>query len=220
MKRSICYTCDMDDASAECAAVARWHHHHAFAGFEQWLDGVAKARPQAPDTWRVLLGTEVAFVRQRGALPAGLDSSDVDGCYADRCLRGEVPTRAHNLHDLLNALVWARFPRAKRALCARQVSLARERGPAPAGQQRLRSREQDAAAMLDEGGMLLGPTTRAVFGHAALEDAVLGRPLRPFLLHVPSDDFDDALATLLADPQPIPRVRARHAVLGAERSAG
>jgi hypothetical protein len=84
----------------------------------------------------------------------------------------------------------------------------------------VRSREQDAAAMLDEGGMLLGPTTRAVFGHAALEDAVLGRPLRPFLLHVPSDDFDDALATLLADPQPIPRVRARYAVLGAERSAG
>src|ERR1041385_3771923 len=30
--------------------------------------------------------------------------------------RGEVPTRPENLHDLLNALVWAAFPRTKLAL--------------------------------------------------------------------------------------------------------
>jgi hypothetical protein len=202
------------------ADVARWQQHHAFAGFEPWLDGVARAQAQAPETWQALLRSEVAFVAQRGPLPAGLDPDDVDGCYADRCLRGAVPTRANNLHDLLNALVWARFPRAKQALCARHIVLASARERTPAGQQRLRSREQDAAAMLDEGGMLLGPTRRAVFGHAALEDAVLGRPLRPFLLHLPSDDLDGALAALLADPQPLPRVRARHAVLGAARVFG
>lgn len=194
--------------------VARWQQHHAFAGFEPWLDGVAQASAQAPESWQALLHAEVAFVTQRGPLPAGLDPDDVDGCYADRCLRGEVPSRPNNLHDLLNALVWARFPRAKRALCARHIALASARARTPPGQQRLRTREQDAAAMLDEGGMLLGPTTRAVFGHAALEDAVLGRPLRPFLLYLPDDDLDGALAALLADPQPIPRVRARKLVLG------
>lgn len=195
-------------------ACEQWAQLSAFASYEPWLAGVAVAQTQRPLLWQALLRTDVAFVEQRTALPAGLDPDDVDGCYADRCLRGAVPTRANNLHDLLNALVWARFPRAKRALCARHLRLARARERTPAGQQRLRTREQDAAAMLDEGGMLLGPTTRAVFGHAVLEDAVLGRRLRPFLLHLPDDDLDTALALLLADPQPLPRVRERHAVLG------
>jgi hypothetical protein len=200
--------------SAETVDVARWSAHPAFAGFERWLSPLALAQPQAPTGWQALLGTDVAFVLQRGALPAGLDADDIDGSYADRCLRGEVPTRPHNLHDLLNALVWARFPRAKLALCERHMAVARARERTPPGTQRLRSREQDAAAMLDEGGMLLGPTTRAVFGHATLEDAVRDRPLRPFLLHLPTDDLDDALAALLRDPRPIPRVRARDDVLG------
>ena len=156
--------------------------------------------------------TSVAFDAQAGKLKAGLDASDVDGSYADCCVRGTVPTRRDNLHDLLNALVWARFPRAKHALSLRQVALARARdavvGP------RVRTREQDACAMVDEGGMVVGPARRAIFGHAALEDAILGRGLRPFVLHVASDDFDDALAAVFADPQPLPRVRERHVLLG------
>jgi hypothetical protein len=198
----------------ETVDVAHWGAHPAFAGFERWLGPLAQAQPLAPEMWQALLGTDVAFVQQRGSLPAGLDVDDIDGSYADRCLRGDVPTRSHNLHDLLNALIWARFPRAKRALCERHIAIARTRERTPAGTQRLRSREQDAAAMLDEGGLVLGPTTRAVFGHATLEDAVRGRPLRPFLLHLPTDDLDDALAALLKDPQPIPRIRARDEVLG------
>lgn len=184
-----------------------WASHWAFAGYGPWLSSLAVAQPRPPDTWQGVLGTAIAFAREERSLPAGLDSVDVDGSYADCCLRGAVPTRRDNLHDLLNALVWARFPLAKRALCERQVALARARPPSTG--QRLRTREQDSAAMLDEGGMLLGPTTRAVFGHAALEDAVVGRPLRPFLLQLPSDDLDVSLATLLADPQPLPRMRGR-----------
>lgn len=203
---------------AAAPALEAAFQHHAFAGFDPWLEAIARAQSQAPETWQALLQCEVAFVTQRGPLPAGLDPDDVEGCYADRCLRGEVPTRPNNLHDLLNALVWARFPRAKHALCARHINLASARARTPPGQQRLRTREQDAAAMLDEGGMLLGPTTRAVFGHATLEDAVLGRPLRPFLLHLPNDNLDASLAALLADPHPIPRVRARHMVLGTDNA--
>ena len=67
--------------------------------------------------------------------------------------------------------------------------------------------------MLDEGGVVLGPTQQAIFGHAALEDAVMGCNLRPFMVHVDTDDLDAGLARLLARPQPIPRVRERHLVL-------
>ena len=157
------------------------------------------------------------FETQRGRLRAGLDASDVDGSYADRCVDGVVPTRSDNLHDLLNALVWARFPQAKRALSARQVALARARAPSSSSSLRVRTREQDSCAMVDEGGMVLGTTTQAVFGHAALEDAVLGRDLRPFLIHVDGDDLDAALAAVFRADAPLPRVRERQSVLADRR---
>jgi len=70
--------------------------------------------------------------------------------------RGEVPTRPGSLHDLMNALVFARFPRAKRAVHARQRRLVAarfdERGERAVPH---RSKEQDAIAMIDEGGVAL-----------------------------------------------------------------
>jgi hypothetical protein len=75
--------------------------------------------------------------------------------------------------------VWGVFPRAKAALHGRQhrailASL-------PPGSTRLpgaRSREHDALALLDEGGVVLLETTRGrvglVFGHALYEGLVLG----------------------------------------------
>jgi hypothetical protein len=90
-----------------------------------------------------------------------------------------VPTRPRSWHDFLNALVWGRFPRAKRALHERQhgelVS------SVPAGAKHLpgaRSREHDALALLDEGGVVLlaahGSRIGVVFGHALYEGLVLG----------------------------------------------
>src|SRR5262249_38351080 len=88
-----------------------------------------------------------------------------------------VPTRRGSSHDLLNALVWATFPRAQRALHARQPRAITSRlGPdlrLPGG----RTRDQDAVAMLDEGGVVLlqggGETPfRIVFGHAIYERLV------------------------------------------------
>ncbi len=52
-------------------------------------------------------------VLQRGKLP-------FEAQYEPRCyLKGEVPTRADNWHDLLNALVWLTFPKTKAVLNAR-----------------------------------------------------------------------------------------------------
>jgi hypothetical protein len=79
--------------------------------------------------------------RRRGPRPMQYDACIV--------LRGEVPTRANSLHDLMNALVWATFPRSKRAIHERQVRLGAPARP------RARSPEGDAVAMLDEGGIVI-----------------------------------------------------------------
>lgn len=68
--------------------------------------------PQQPIVVRN--GLPLRFVPQQyGKLP-------FESGYEPRCyLRGEVQTRADNWHDLLNALVWRVFPRAKAAINAR-----------------------------------------------------------------------------------------------------
>ena len=60
---------------------------------------------------------------------------------------GEVPTRADTWHDILNALVWLRFPRFKAALnAAHGDALCKETGP-------VRGRRRDALTVLDESGV-------------------------------------------------------------------
>jgi hypothetical protein len=71
-------------------------------------------------------------------------------------LHGEVPCVGSSYHDFLNALVWAAFPRAKRALHARQYrALEAWLPPASAQLPNRRTREQDALALFDEGGAVL-----------------------------------------------------------------
>jgi hypothetical protein len=124
---------------------------------------------------------------------------DADALYDGRItLEGFVPTRARSWHDVMNALVWASFPIAKRALHRRQYAAAKRRIGEP--RRRLpgtRTPEEDALTMLDEGGELsiveetVGPDAvaslapdaaapRLVFGHALLEHALVGcRTARP-----------------------------------------
>jgi len=91
-----------------------------------------------------------------------------------------VPTRARSWHDLMNALVWGTFPRAKRALHARQHRAITARvDPGARTLPPARTRELDALALLDEGGVVLpaGDVARAVvFGHAIYESLALGVP--------------------------------------------
>lgn len=91
-----------------------------------------------------------------------------------------VPTRPRMWHDFLNALVWATFPRAKLALHARQHR-AIERWLPPGATQlpNARTRELDALALVDEGGVLLlelgDRSVSILFGHALFEGLVLGQ---------------------------------------------
>src|SRR5687768_3723249 len=56
-------------------------------------------------------------------------------------LRGEIPTRPRNAHDLLNALVWAAFPEAKLALSRALADVQRERAAGRASLPATRTRE-------------------------------------------------------------------------------
>jgi len=116
-------------------------------------------------------------------------------------LDAEVPTRGGCWHDLMNALVWGTFPRSKLALHTRQHRAIEARvAPGARTLPATRSRELDALALFDEGGVALlapdptrlrsapargrrpisGPELASddvdavVFGHAIYESLVLG----------------------------------------------
>lgn len=99
---------------------------------------------------------------------------DRNALYDAQIVAGIVPTRARCWHDFSNAMVWATFPRAKRSLHARQHRAVQ--AWIPEGAIRLpgaRSREMDALALLDEGGVVQVGDVPVVFGHALYEGAAL-----------------------------------------------
>jgi hypothetical protein len=105
---------------------------------------------------------------------------DLGALYDARIVHdGVVPTRPRSWHDFLNALVWGTFPRAKRALHERQHrELVSRVAPDAKRLPGTRSREHDALALLDEGGVVQAVTPAGemgiVFGHALYEGLVLG----------------------------------------------
>ncbi|MEZ4329800.1 MAG: DUF3025 domain-containing protein [Polyangiales bacterium] len=103
---------------------------------------------------------DVSAPRRRGRLRERASLYD-----ASITERGVLPTRAANWHDLFNVVIWAAFPRTKRALHARQYRRLCER--VPAHFQRLpgaRTPEQSALTQLDEGGLLLCVPDHAPIG--------------------------------------------------------
>jgi hypothetical protein len=144
----------------------------------------------------------------------------VDKMYDARIVAGEVPTRQGSWHDFVNALVWGTFPRSKRALHERQHAVVR--AWVPEGALRLpnaRTREHDALALIDEGGVLETAAGPIVFGHALYEGLALGVramvaraiPL-PMPERAPADlaALDERFALWLRDeelyPERLPRV--------------
>lgn len=129
--------------------------HPAFAPYRALIDamGLEQALPSpTPDCFGALnaqaaaLGTRNSNgLRLRFFAPDGrLSARD----YETHILHtGEVPTRADTWHDVLNALVWLRFPRFKSALNAAHVAaVAGETGST-------RGRRRDALTVLDESGV-------------------------------------------------------------------
>ncbi|MFO0615055.1 MAG: DUF3025 domain-containing protein [Polyangiaceae bacterium] len=166
---------------------------------------------------RASMRFERAAPRPRRAARRAQD--DTRPSYDERIAEGVVPTRAENLHDLMNAVVWAAFPRAKRAIHAIQLAHLRASIDRSA-----RSPAHDTIAMLDEGGVLFAgspdePRGMIVVGHAILEHTLTrSRPVFGLGVEVeridrPLDELDRELAGMLDSPgrfvshRSFPRVR-------------
>lgn len=158
----------------------------------------------------------VCFERQLPVKRARGAPIDRSALYDARIVRGAVPTRERDWHDFLNALVWATFPRAKLALHTRQHALIEAWIPPGATTlPNARTREQDAFAVLDEGGIVLlraGDRELPVpFGHAFFEGLVLGSsPMvtRALPVDVPALPSGPREAIALAEDALVARIAA------------
>jgi DUF3025 family protein len=125
-------------------------------------------------------GAAIRFVaqppRRRGAAP------DLADLYDERIFtKGEVPSRAATWHDFFNMLVWVSFPATKRAINARQRRALRAWvDPAARRLPSARTPEQDALAMIDEGGALVA--SRGPLAEDRVPEAVARGEARVLLL--------------------------------------
>lgn len=173
----------------------------AFEGFDSWpTTEDYTALVQAVRTARGLTLPPLGFhpmrkkPRRQKRGPVVLDEL-YDGSIA---LRGQVPCLDASYHDLFNALVFAALPRSKHALHSRQFRALRERvTPGSLRLPAVRTREQDALTVFDEGGSVLVVDAQSspallntrepiaieglagvelvTFGHALLEHAFYGQ---------------------------------------------
>ncbi|MGH8617351.1 MAG: DUF3025 domain-containing protein [Burkholderiales bacterium] len=100
------------------------------------------------DRWPVCAELNTAFAARAGVrfVPPTDDGLDYEARVA---ARSEVATREGNWHDLFNALMWAAFPRAKRALSRRHAA-----GRGQEARAGTRGAARDAATVLDESGVI------------------------------------------------------------------
>lgn len=112
-----------------------------FPGLEE-LNAQLLAHPITVQT-----GRELRFVEQAAGKLA------FEAQYEPRCyLTGEVQTRRDNWHDLLNALVWLTFPKAKAAINARHYRALTASAPQTHSQ---RGTTRDTNTLLDESGVIV-----------------------------------------------------------------
>ena len=117
--------------------LAAWREYAALLEGPHW-PSIAALNADLP------VAADTRFVAQTPALLA-------DGLHYEQRIaeRGEIATREGNWHDLLNALIWLRYPALKQALNQRQVAEVARMGP------KLRSRSQYALTHFDEAGIIV-----------------------------------------------------------------
>jgi hypothetical protein len=117
--------------------LAAWREYADLLEGAQWpsIAALNQALPADADTH---------FVAQTPALLA-------DGLHYEQRIaeRSDIATREGNWHDLLNALIWLRYPQLKQALNQRQVAEVARMGP------KQRSRSQYALTHFDEAGVIV-----------------------------------------------------------------
>jgi hypothetical protein len=192
-------------------AAARLEH------LEDWPAPADLSRLFPPDLGEPPVRFELATPK-----PRRRRASAEPGYDAQIALERIVPTRARSWHDLLNALVWVTFPRAKLALHARQHRMIAARVGDDLRLPGARTKEQDAVAMLDEGGVVVLRGARAeesvvVFGHAIYEGlACNGPPNVRGAAHVVEVEAiePDASARVAAADRALARLLSREVPIG------
>lgn len=124
--------------------------HPAFEPYRELIDTLQLARGIPPVEAFNAMAAQRGIRQSRGlplrfVVPAGrLAARDYERSILES---GAVPTRAGNIHDALNALVWLRFPHFKSALnAAHGEAIATEHTAE-------RGRRRDALTVLDESGV-------------------------------------------------------------------
>lgn len=121
----------------------------SFSNFNHWPDIENLNQLNADSIGKIVTKSHksIRFVPQAKA------TSEFVQQYEPRIyLTGEIQTRAHNWHDLFNALVWATYPRSKAALNQLHYhALLEERKH----HQEKRSALRDAATLIDESGVII-----------------------------------------------------------------
>jgi hypothetical protein len=127
----------IDPAGFGRMPLAAWREYSALIEGREWpsIDQLNERLPTA---------ASYRFTTQTPALLG-------DGLHYEQRIaeRGEIATREGNWHDLLNALVWLRYPSIKQTLNRRQVADIARVGP------KLRSRAQYALTHFDEAGVIV-----------------------------------------------------------------
>ena len=116
------------------------------------------------------LAVQAALVTESGRLVRFVPPARSDRYYEMHLFEtGQVHTRPDNWHDLLNALVWLAFPRAKARINAMHAA-------AIPGEGGKRGALRDLLTIFDEGGAIRTPTRILIFGHAVMEKALAPFP--------------------------------------------
>jgi hypothetical protein len=137
-----------------------WRRHRALRVLARaWPELAAPSPPS-----RAALAQRVALAGSELRLVA---PDDAPHGYEPAVDEGAVPTREGSWHDAFNVLAFLAFPRAKLALHRRVLALQRAR-KAAGGRAGVRSREEDALALLDEGTLVIAGPPEAI---AALDEA-------------------------------------------------
>lgn len=138
------------DALLQIASLAPLHHAISLLGKDVFpaLQDCNALLGKLQPTMVVHSGQPLRFVPQEyGKLP-------FEAQYEPRCyLKGEVPTRSNNWHDLLNALVWLTFPRAKAAINLRHYRALTD--TADSDKHSRRGAVRDTSTLLDESGIIV-----------------------------------------------------------------
>ncbi|MBI5007351.1 MAG: DUF3025 domain-containing protein [Nitrosomonadales bacterium] len=132
---------------------------HSFCPLHQIIERLdAEGFPTLSECNELLAGRQPVIRVQNGKalrfVPQEYGKLSFEAQYEPRCyLSGEVATRPDNWHDLLNALVWLTFPKAKAAINVRHYrALTMERGETTHSQ---RGAVRDTNTLLDESGVIV-----------------------------------------------------------------